>query len=293
MLQLFANLSARQANTCSTVLAAAGIDCRIRPDPQGWAVWVKNSDYDAAVQAMRAYFRENRDEAFSEKRTDSPPPSPARFLEALFAAAFLLVWHLSFSYAGTAEAVVKRFGASAGAIGEGEVYRAVTALMIHVDAAHLAGNMLGIVVFGAAVAGLTGWGVGWFMILLTGILGNLVNAFMYQSGHLSVGASTAVFGAIGILAGYQVIVRHKRRERRISAWLPLACGVALLGFIGSGENVDITAHLFGMLTGLVMGAGYALVAGGRARGAVQAVCLLLALALIFTAWSAGGLFSPL
>jgi len=288
MLQLFANLSAEQANTCSTVLASAGIAYRIRTDPHGWAVWVEAGQYDAAYRAMAAYFRENRKDPFPDHRGDaSAPPSNARFAEAMFAALFLFAWHMGFHWFGTQETVVRSFGASAGAIGAGEIYRAVTALMIHADGAHLAGNMLGIIIFGAAVTGETGWGLGWLMILVSGIVGNLVNAGMYQSGHLSIGASTAVFGAIGILAGYQVIRRRRQKGRRITAWAPLAGGLALLGFIGSGENVDIGAHFFGFAVGVGMGAGYALFFRRAPGRMVQAVSLLLVFAVIGLAWVGG------
>jgi membrane associated rhomboid family serine protease len=289
MLQLFANLSAEQANTCSTVLASAGIAYRIRRDPHGWAVWVEAGQYDAAYRAMAAYFRENRKDPFPERGDASAPSSNARFAEALFAALFLFVWHMGFHWFETQGTVVRGFGASAGAIGAGEIYRAVTALMIHADAAHLSGNMLGIIIFGAAVTGETGWGLGWLMILVSGIVGNLVNAAMYQSGHLSIGASTAVFGAIGILAGYQVIRRRRQRGRRITAWAPLAGGLALLGFIGSGENVDIAAHFFGFAVGVGMGAGYALFFRRAPGRMVQAVSLLLVFAVIALAWVGGSM----
>lgn len=290
MLQLFANLSAEQANTCSTVLASAGIRYRIRRDPHGWAVWVAAGQYDAAYQAMAAYFRENRKDPFPDREAAPDPPSRARFAEALFAALFLFAWHMGFHWFETQETVVRGFGASAGAIGAGEIYRAVTALMIHADAAHLAGNMLGIIIFGAAVAGETGWGLGWLMILVSGIVGNLVNAFMYQSGHLSIGASTAVFGAIGILAGYQVIRRRRRQKgRRITAWAPLAGGLALLGFIGSGENVDIGAHFFGFAVGIGMGAGYALLFRRPPGRLSQALSLFLVFTVIGLAWVGGSI----
>jgi len=289
MLQLFANLSVEQANSCSTVLASAGIRYRIRKDPHGWAVWVAAGQYDAAYQAMASYFRENRKEAFPGREAASDPPSHARFAEALFAALFLFAWHMGFHWFETQETVVRGFGASAGAIGAGEIHRAVTALMIHADAAHLAGNMLGIIIFGAAVSGVFGWGLGWLMILVSGIVGNLVNAAMYQSGHLSIGASTAVFGAIGILAGYQVIRRRRQKGRWITAWAPLAGGLALLGFIGSGEKVDIGAHFFGFAVGIAMGAGYALFFLRPPGRLIQALSLFLVFAVIGLAWVGGGL----
>jgi len=292
MLQLFANLSAEQANICSLVLSSTGIVHRIRRDPHGWAVWVREQQYEAASRAMEDYFRENQQNHIPQSpgsQTESHPQlrSNARFAEALFAAVFLMVWHLAFDWAGSKESVIRDFGASAEAIMDGQVYRAVTALMVHADAAHLAGNMLGITVFGAAVAAETGWGLGWLMILISGIAGNMLNAGMYGSGHLSIGASTAVFGAIGILAGYQVARRFQSRRRGLVAWAPLAGGLALLGFIGSGERVDIMAHFFGFAAGIVMGGSYVLLCRFKPGHAIQGVSLALVLAIVLFAWVLG------
>ena len=287
MIQLFANLTSEQANICSLVLSSAGIACRIRKDPYGWAVWVKAEEYDAAHRAMRAYFYENRQRAPAQDPSENRPRYDNRFIEALFAAVFVMVWHLAFGAAGAHEMVIRKFGADAANILNGEVYRAVTALMIHSDAAHLAGNMVGIVVFGTAVAAETGWGLGWLMILVSGISGNLLNAVLHESGHLSVGASTSVFGALGILAGYQAIRRFRSKRNRLAGLVPLACGLALLGFVGSGENVDIMAHLLGFMTGVGMGAGYALFFRIPPNRYVQAGAIFLVLGIIFLAWAVG------
>ena len=287
MIQLFANLSSEQANICGLVLSSAGIAYKIRKDPYGWAVWVKAEAYDAAQQAMQAYFYENRQPAPDPDPSQNRPRYDNRFIEALFAAVFLMVWHLAFGAAGAHEMVIRNFGADAANILNGDLYRAVTALMIHSDAAHLAGNMVGIVVFGTAVAAETGWGLGWLMILVSGISGNLLNAVLHESGHLSVGASTSVFGALGILAGYQGIRRLRTRRNRLAGLVPLACGFALLGFVGSGENVDIMAHLLGFVTGIAMGAAYALFLRIPPNMYVQAGSLVLVLAVIFLAWMAG------
>ena len=51
--------------------------------------------------------------------------------------------------------------------------------MIHADLLHLVGNMVGIALFGAAVATLCGWGLGWLMVLVSGGLGNALNAVFF------------------------------------------------------------------------------------------------------------------
>jgi rhomboid protease GluP len=129
--------------------------------------------------------------------------------------------------------------------------------MLHGGYPHLAGNMAGIAVFGTAVCNITGAGVGWLMILLTGILGNLANAALFQYGHISIGASTAVFGAVGILAAYQLYRKIQIPGQRMRAWLPIAGGLALLAFLGSSEHSDLTAHLFGFIAGIFLGLFYA------------------------------------
>lgn len=284
MIQLFVNLSSEQANICSLVLSSASIVHRVRKDKDGWAVWVEEHSYDVAYRTMMNYFNENSQERWPEAPEEASKGYDNRFVEALFAAVFLLVWHLAFDFSGAHESVVRKFGAAAGDIMSGDVYRATTALMIHADAAHLIGNMVGIVVFGTAVAAETGWGLGWLMILVSGIAGNLLNAVLHETGHLSIGASTAVFGALGILAGYQVIRRFRSKGKRFAALAPLACGLALLGFIGSGENVDIMAHLFGFITGIGLGGIYAVFVRIPLNNFIQAGALFLLIFIIFLSW---------
>jgi membrane associated rhomboid family serine protease len=97
------------------------------------------------------------------------------------------------------------------------------------------------------------------MVLLTGALGNLANAALQLPGHRSIGASTAVFGAIGLLSAFQFWSKFRRPGHRLKAWLPLAAGLALLGLLGaSGERTDLMAHLFGLLAGLLLGSPYIL-----------------------------------
>ncbi len=144
--------------------------------------------------------------------------------------------------------------ADAGAIVSGEYWRTVTALMLHADTVHLLGNLVFGSFFGYSVGRYLGEGFGWSMILLGGVLGNTFNAWVQSPLHRSVGASTAVFAALGILTAY----RWRRGFEPNTSWrvrfAPLYAGVALLAFTGtSGESTDLGAHLFGFLTGLGLG----------------------------------------
>jgi membrane associated rhomboid family serine protease len=157
--------------------------------------------------------------------------------------------------------------------------------MLHSSYPHLAGNMAGIAIFGTAVCSITGTGVGWLMILLTGILGNLTNATLFRYGHVSIGASTAVFGAIGILAAYQLSMKIKIAGQRMKAWLPLAGGLALLGFLGSGKHLDLTAHLFGFIAGICLGLLYALYLHRLITKRHQIYCMTVTIGTVALSWS--------
>ncbi len=126
-------------------------------------------------------------------------------------------------------------------------WRAVTALTLHADGTHVLGNAISGTVFASAVHRRLGAGGSALAILASGILGNLGNALWHRSigdpGHGSIGASTAVFGAIGLLAATQVVVNfgvrsEDRKAKASRSWTdiagPLVGGFALLRALGAG-----------------------------------------------------------
>jgi membrane associated rhomboid family serine protease len=97
-----------------------------------------------------------------------------------------------------------------------------------------------------------GAGLGWVLTLLSGILGNLINAAVQSPLHNSIGASTALFGTIGILSGLRA---HESASASRSVIVPLMAGIILLALLGSGgERTDVGAHLFGLVAGVGIGA---------------------------------------
>lgn len=158
----------------------------------------------------------------------------------------------------SSDELVRRGMASEELILSGEWWRVITALTLHADWSHLVGNMAGGFLFFALVFRFFGVGFGWMAILLSGALGNLANAWTYAgSGHNSIGASTAVFGALGVLVGCRVVQQFRltRWKWPRHLWVPLAAGVVLLGFLGAGgERTDVLAHGWGFVIGGALGA---------------------------------------
>lgn len=161
----------------------------------------------------------------------------------------------------------------------GEYQRLFTALTLHADAAHLAGNvMLGGIML-PLLARLTGPGRALLLAVAGGGFGNALTVLLRREFVLSLGFSTAVFAAIGALAGFMILHHENKR------YLPLAAGIGILAMWGMGEgNVDYLAHVCGLAAGTVLGFGEALRERRRWPGLSQWAAALLALALPVLAW---------
>jgi len=281
MFELFQNLSEDQANQYGLVLSSAGISYRLKKEGSGWYVWVDDMDHEKALSTIEQYLEENQD---FDKKDEVLHFEYQKTFTGLWASMLLLVFYVVTKHGYDFHHIVNAYGSSAFHILRGELYRTVTSLMLHANPLHLSGNILGTAIFGTAVCTITGWGVGWLMILATGIAGNLSNAILYKTGHLSIGASTAVFGAIGILAVHQFIRKLGLPGQRMRAWLPLAGGIAILGILGSGEFTDLMAHLFGFLSGIGIGALYTNLVKGPIKRTYQVYCFLVTLSVLFLSW---------
>lgn len=148
---------------------------------------------------------------------------------------------------------------SVGTLGRGEWWRPFTALFLHADLPHLVGNLAGGTIFAALVAKSIGPWRGWSLILVCGALGNLITSSVhYPDEFLSIGASTAVFAALGILSGLGVAetFREKVRLPWLRIMAPVVAGIVMLGWLGGGgpgTNTDVMGHVFGFGTGLAAG----------------------------------------
>ena len=178
----------------------------------------------------------------------------------------------------------------AGLVRQGEWWRTVTALSLHLDAGHLVANLVFGSLFGLFLGTVLGSGLAWASILVTGALGNAMNAWVQPADHSAAGASTAVFGALGILAAYAWKQRRGIEGGWLRRWTPVLGGVLLLAYTGlGGERTDVIAHVTGFLSGLLLGGLYGMLgqrvsikarsqfALGLTALGVLAFCWLLAL----------------
>ncbi len=225
------------------VLESVGIEYTLQVDDQ--TLWVNGNDVDEAVEQLQLYREENRNWPPVEL---VPSPHPQVPPTALVMGGLVLFYLVTGPWTENAPWFA-RGAVDTVAIGRGEWWRLVTGLTLHADGVHLLGNCFlgGVLVH--LLSRSIGYGLAWLLLIAAGSLGNWCNVVFRQTAHLSVGFSTAVFAAVGILAGMQACRRRKPFWKNLL--LPLGAGLALLALLGTeGARTDLGAHLFGFLTGL-------------------------------------------
>jgi len=253
----------------SAVLLAKGITHWSLEIGEGVEVFVEPAAADFAQAQLLAYDTEQAETA-AVRPLPGPPHYATDRLSLALAALGLIAMH-GWIYNGH-EALIDRWCRDSVQIFRaGEWWRTASALWVHEDWAHLVSNLFFGGVFTLFVSRALGRGVGVGLVFLSGVLGNLLTAALwYPEPYRAIGASTAVFGAVGLLVGHGMVwARREHGLRRHRPWLlPFGSGVALLGVFGSGgerTGVDLTAHLFGFVAGLVLGCFHGLLARRRAR----------------------------
>jgi membrane associated rhomboid family serine protease len=163
--------------------------------------------------------------------------------------------------------------AQAAQIRGGAWWRAVTSLCLHGDVLHLAGNVVFGAAFGVMLAQSVGFGLAWLAFVVTGGIGNVTNAWVQAPSHSAIGASTAVFGMLGVQVAHDWVRRRQLHYNLFRRWAPLAIGAALLGWLGGDGRqidpssfpqlpggpevarpaIDVGAHVLGFFSGLALG----------------------------------------
>jgi len=173
------------------------------------------------------------------------------------------------------------------AVQDGAWFRTVTALTLHADFTHILGNLFFGAVFGALLAQVVGNGVAWGTIAMSGVLGNALNSVLRTDNHFAVGASTAVFGALGALVTWQWVYGRSAKISWPKRLAPAAMGLVLLTYLGAGgDNTDVLAHVYGFLAGAAFGYLHFHVTAKRALSArAQSIIGFATCALVAIAWA--------
>ncbi|MFA7402655.1 MAG: rhomboid family intramembrane serine protease [Pelobacteraceae bacterium] len=280
-------LTRQQAHAWALVLDSRSIPCCIEPDGATWRLLVPEQQMESALRELNLYEEANR---------GWPPALPAarhlieNTLPTVSVLILLAILHnlnlLGMSLPGRGIIDLNELGAAhAEKILDGQWWRLVTALTLHGDLTHLLSNLTIGGLFIILLCRELGSGLAWSLLLGSGTLGNLLNALVQSPAHRSVGASTAVFGAVGILAAISMVRYRHHLQRR---WfIPVASGLALLALLGTeGKNTDLGAHLFGFGCGVVLGIATEYPVGkyGRPGAVLNALLALASGGIVVAAW---------
>jgi rhomboid protease GluP len=293
--EVFRSVRLAECNERAFMLYAVGIASAIARDSLGYILLVDDTDSAAALEHLRLY------EVERLNRPPPPPPPPKLHPHAWVGSVlyFLVI-------TGVAVAISNGWGRldafdagelDAGLVRGGQWWRVWTALTLHLDGLHLATNAASGIWFGYLASRLVGVGNAWLLTIVGAGLANGIEAFLGPESHRAVGASTAVFTALGLLSAYSWRTRLAYPQRWALRWGPLIAGIILLGWTGTGgesldehtkpggETVDVAAHVVGFAVGLMLGAGAARAPLARMLDRVpQWLAGLLALTPIVAGW---------
>ena len=248
---VFESRNRRSCSDRALVLAAVQIPYQLVDDGQSCALIVPAEHSARAAEELRLYEEEN------------PPARPRPRKKIVYqdalpgVVAYVLIvcavaWLAGYSFFDANWFAAGRVDGTL--IRDGEWWRTITALTLHSGVRHLLGNLVFGVFFGIFAGRLLGSGVAWLAVLIAAMLGNTANTLLLESTHRSIGASTAVFATLGLLAGYVWRGQLMAQDRWSTRFGPVVGGLALLMFTGTGdENTDIGAHLMGFVCGFAIG----------------------------------------
>ncbi len=248
---VFESRNRRACADRALVLASAEIPHQVIDDFSGCALIVPAQYSALAISELRLYDEENPPRQVTQIKPypyQNAVPGIIAYVITIMVFAWLS-WNMAFTQDWLAQGRI-----DGALVRAGEWWRATTALTMHADLRHLVGNIVFGVFFGLLAGRLLGSGIAWLAVVLAATSGNLLNTLLLESAHRSIGASTAVFAALGLTAGFVWQAKLMSQERWSYRIAPIVGGLALLMYTGTGDdNTDIGAHLMGFVCGFAGG----------------------------------------
>ena len=165
----------------------------------------------------------------------------------------------------------------------GQLWRLFTCVFLHGGILHLVFNMYALLYAGSILERVIGKDKFLFAYIISGIAASVASLIIHES-VVSVGASGAIFGLFGVLLPLLAAKECNFQNISINKML-LNTSIFVLYSIMAGFNtsgIDNAAHIGGLLTGVMIGVFYSLMAKGRIRPITTYIILTLMLISFFT-----------
>ena len=161
-------------------------------------------------------------------------------------------WGRAVGEDGSGYAVYLVGGLHASSVLEGEIFRIVTAPLLHLHLYHLIFNLAGLLGFGGALEALIGHARFLLVVALSMLSGSMAALALPPAAGVVVGASGALFGLVGAMAA--LALRQRRAPppllRRARWLLPIALAADGAVALVAPERVGWIAHLGGLVGGM-------------------------------------------
>jgi rhomboid protease GluP len=159
----------------------------------------------------------------------------------------VVIWFMLFLRLSSAEPLWERMIGFNAAIREGEYWRLVSPLVLHVRFEHMMINSISLLLFGPALEQMLGKSKFLLLYIGSGIGANIASFFLLPAMYSHVGASGAIFGLFGMY-GYLIVFRRDMIDKQHARLLLAVISISLfIAFTAPGANM--VAHLFGFLAG--------------------------------------------
>jgi rhomboid protease GluP len=136
-------------------------------------------------------------------------------------------------------------------IAEGELWRFVTPIFLHSGFAHMLFNSFSLVLFGPALERMLGKIKFLLLYIAGGVLANIATFLVNPLTYVHVGSSGAIFSLFGFYMAIIVFRSHMLSRQNSQIILTITVIGVIMTFVQ--PNVNISAHLFGLLAGFLIG----------------------------------------
>lgn len=136
-------------------------------------------------------------------------------------------------------------------IANGELWRLISSLFVHNGFSHMFFNSISLILFAPALERMLGKMKFLLLYVGSGIAANVATYYIMPLTYIHVGSSGAIFG----LFGYYIFIALFRKQMLSKENSQIIITISALSIIMTflQPNINITAHIFGFITGVMIG----------------------------------------
>lgn len=136
-------------------------------------------------------------------------------------------------------------------IAQGEIWRLITPIFLHVDFSHFLMNTFAVIIFSPFLEKFLGKWTFLNLYLFSGILANLATFIIESPLYLHLGASGSFYGLFGFYLAL-IMLRKNQLPQQVRQSIVV---IVVLGVIFTliQPNINLVAHLFGAISGFGFG----------------------------------------